>query len=188
MTNPDPAFEALLAHLKEARAFDFTGYKRSSLGRRVDRRMAQVGTTDYLDYLDYLQVHQDEFTALFNTILINVTSFFRDPDAWQYLREESLPALLAARPPDAPMRVWSAGCASGEEAYTLAMVLADMLGVEQCRQRVKIYATDVDDEGLVQARQGSYSDHAMAAVPAELVERYFEKTNGRHTFRKDLRR
>src|SRR5262245_57585479 len=104
MTNPDPSFEALLAHLKEARAFDFTGYKRSSLGRRVDRRMAQVGTTDYLDYLDYLQVHPDEFTALFNTILINVTGFFRDADAWNYLREECLPTLFAKRPPEAPIR------------------------------------------------------------------------------------
>src|SRR5262252_9419847 len=99
MTTPDPTFEALLSHLKEARAFDFTGYKRSSLVRRVERRMSQVGSTDYLDYLDYLQVHPDEFTQLFNTILINVTGFFRDPDAWEYLRTESLPALLDARRP-----------------------------------------------------------------------------------------
>src|ERR1043165_3404914 len=117
MTSPDPSFEALLTHLKEARAFDFTGYKRSSLVRPSDRRIAQGGVADYHEYLDYLQVHPDEFTALFNTILINVTGFFRDVDAWDYLRAEVLEALLLARPPDSVIRVWSAGCASGEEAY-----------------------------------------------------------------------
>jgi two-component system CheB/CheR fusion protein len=188
MTAPDPSFEALLSYLKEERAFDFTGYKRSSLMRRVDRRMAQVGSDDYLDYLDYLQVHPDEFAALFNTILINVTGFFRDPDAWEYLRTECLPALLAARRPEVPLRIWSAGCASGEEAYTLAIVLAEILGPHQFDERVKIYATDVDDEGLVQARQGAYSERALSGVPAELVDKYFEKSNSRFVFRKDLRR
>ena len=81
MIPTDPDFEALLVYLKESRGFDFTGYKRSSLMRRVDRRMTQIGVADYPDYLDHLQIHPDEFTALFNTILINVTGFFRDPDA-----------------------------------------------------------------------------------------------------------
>src|SRR6266545_3433248 len=126
------------------RGFDFTGYKRSSLMRRVDRRMAQVAVAEYSDYLDYLQVHPEEFTGLFNTILINVTGFFRDPDAWEYLRTDVLPAVLAGRGSDGPIRVWSAGCASGEEAYTLAMLLAEALGLEQFRLRAKIYATDVD--------------------------------------------
>jgi two-component system, chemotaxis family, CheB/CheR fusion protein len=133
-------------------------------------------------------VHPDEFTALFNTILINVTGFFRDPDAWDYLRQESLPALIAAKRPDSPIRVWSAGCASGEEAFTLAMVLAEVLGPEQFRDRVKIYATDVDDEGLVQARQGAYSDRGVAGVPPDLLDKYFERSNSRFVFRKDLRR
>jgi chemotaxis methyl-accepting protein methylase len=188
MTSPDPSFEALLAHLKEARAFDFTGYKRSSLVRRVDRRVNQVGAADYLEYLDYLQVHPDEFTALFNTILINVTGFFRDPDAWEFLRTESLPKLLSSRRTDAPIRIWSAGCASGEEAYTLAITLAELVGPQEFAERVKIYATDVDDEGLVQARQGAYGDRAVAGVPPELLERYFEKANNKFIFRKDLRR
>src|SRR5687767_14600022 len=102
MIPTDPDFEALLTYLKESRGFDFTGYKRSSLIRRVNRRMNQVAVTGYPDYLDYLQVHPDEFTALFNTILINVTGFFRDPDAWDYLRAEILGPLLAERAADAP--------------------------------------------------------------------------------------
>jgi two-component system CheB/CheR fusion protein len=187
--NPiDPSFEALLLHLKEARGFDFTGYKRSSLMRRVDRRLTQVGVAEYGEYLDYLQVHPDEFAALFNTILINVTGFFRDPDAWEYLRTHALPSMLEDRGPDAPIRVWSAGCASGEEAYTLAIMLAELLGVEDFRRRVKIYATDVDDAGLVQARQASYSEQQLRGLPAELVGRYFEAAGDRYSFRKDLRR
>ncbi|MDP9799425.1 two-component system CheB/CheR fusion protein [Catenuloplanes nepalensis] len=188
MTPEDPQFEALLAYLKETRGFDFTGYKRASLMRRVGRRMAQVEIHGYGDYLDYLQVHPDEFTALFNTILINVTGFFRDPEAWAYLREHVVPQLLAGKAPDAPIRVWSAGCASGEEAYTIAILLAEQIGVEQFRQRVKIYATDVDEEALAEARLASYTDRQIAGLPEELRQRYFESAGGRHVFRKDMRR
>src|ERR1041384_2174477 len=142
----DQAFEALLEYLKTTRGFDFMGYKRPSLMRRVLKRMQSLKVKTYTDYKDYLEVHPDEFTPLFNTILINVTSFFRDQPAWDYLSEQVLPRLLANKPGDAPLRVWSAGCASGEETYTLAMVLAEALGLEALRQRVKIYATDVDEE------------------------------------------
>jgi two-component system, chemotaxis family, CheB/CheR fusion protein len=188
VAEPDPAFEAVLAHLKQSRGFDFTGYKRSSLVRRVDRRMAQVGITDYVDYLDHLELHADEFTALFNMILINVTGFFRDPEAWEHLATEVLPALMDTKRPTEPLRVWSAGCASGEEAYTLAIVLAELLGPAEFRDRVKIYATDVDEEALTHARQGVYNDREVRGVPPELRDKYFEHDGGRHTFRKDLRR
>jgi two-component system CheB/CheR fusion protein len=188
VTDPDPQFEALVLYLKEARGFDFTGYKRSSLTRRVSRRMAQVGVPDYAEYLDYLQVHPEEFTALFNTILINVTGFFRDAEAWHHLRTEVLPLIMEAREPDGPIRVWSAGCASGEEAYTLAMMIAEAVGADEFRRRVKIYATDVDEEGLTQARHASYSERDIHGLPPELLEKYFEPEGGRYTFREDLRR
>ena len=155
-------FETLVEYLKNNRGFDFTGYKRSSLRRRVGKRMQSLRIERYSDYLDYLEVHPEEFIQLFNTILINVTSFFRDTAAWEFLVAEVIPQLIAGKQPHEPIRVWSAGCASGEEAYSLAMVLAEALGLESFRQRVKIYATDVDEEALVQARQASYS----AARPA----------------------
>jgi two-component system CheB/CheR fusion protein len=183
-----PAFEALLQYLRDSRGFDFTGYKRSSLIRRVERRMQQVEISSYAEYLDYLQVHTDEFTALFNMILINVTAFLRDMDAWAHLRDDVLPELIAARKPNEPIRVWSAGCASGEEAYSMAMILADILGPEEFRERVKIYATDVDDDALNQARHASYTEREMKSVPDDLRERYFEMQNGRYVFRIDLRR
>jgi two-component system, chemotaxis family, CheB/CheR fusion protein len=185
-TNPD--LESLLDYLRRSRGFDFTGYKRSTLGRRIDRRMQSVGVDAYASYVDYLEVHPDEFDALFDTVLINVTCFFRDPEAWQQLAERVLPDLLGGKEPAAPVRVWSAGCASGEEAYTLAMVLAEAMGLSEFRERVKIYATDVDDDALARARQATYAGRELDGVPSDLLEKYFEESNGRHAFRSDLRR
>jgi two-component system CheB/CheR fusion protein len=187
-TTAEHGFEDVLGYLKESRGFDFTGYKRTSLMRRVRHRMNQIGIDDYGDYIDQLQVNADEFSALFNTILINVTAFFRDPEAWAYLQEEVIPALLAERGPDDPVRVWSAGCASGEEAYSLAIALTEAMGIERFRQQVKIYATDVDEEALTHARQATYTDRDLQALPPDLVSRYFEQHNDRYVFRKDLRR
>jgi two-component system CheB/CheR fusion protein len=184
----DESFEALLSYMRDSRGFDFTGYKRTSLIRRVRHRMEQAGYGSFEEYLDVLQASSDEFAALFNTILINVTSFFRDLPAWEFLRDEVVPSILAERGPNDPIRVWSAGCASGQEAYSLAMVLADALGPEGFRQRAKIYATDIDEDALSEGRAASYESRMIASVPPELLERYFERSNGRYTFRKDLRR
>jgi two-component system, chemotaxis family, CheB/CheR fusion protein len=181
-------FVKLLEYLKSSRGFDFSGYKLASLIRRVQKRMQQVGVESYSDYIDYLEVHQDEFGPLFNTILINVTSFFRDPVAWETLTAQVLPRILEGKDAEEPIRCWSAGCASGEEAYTLAMVLAEAMGEQEFRQRVKIYATDADDEALAEARQGSYSEAQVQSVPPELLAKYFENQGERRVFRPDLRR
>jgi two-component system, chemotaxis family, CheB/CheR fusion protein len=185
---PAADFLKLLEHLKASRGFDFSGYKVSSLMRRVQKRMQQMGVASYSDYIDYLEVHQDEFLPLFNTILINVTSCFRDPEAWKAVAERIIPRILESKGPNEPVRFWSAGCASGEEPYTLAMILAGVMGDQQFRNRVKIYATDVDEEALAQARQGSYSPSAVEGIPPEMLERYFERAGERYVFRPDLRR
>jgi two-component system CheB/CheR fusion protein len=184
----DPELERLLEYLKSSRAFDFTGYKRASLARRIGKRMQSVKVAGYGDYIDYLEVHPEEFATLFDVILINVTSFFRDDAAWTYLREEVLPELLQSKPPRSPIRVWSAGCASGEEAYTLAIVLAELLGADQYRDRVKIYATDVDESALSRARAGVYSEREVAGVSPDLLAKYFQRLDSHYTFRKEFRR
>lgn len=186
--NSNEIFEELLEYLRRSRGFDFTGYKRSSLMRRVRKQMMAHELEHFSEYLDYLQVHPEEFLPLFNTILINVTAFFRDASAWKYLRNQALPQLINNKPNNSAIRVWSAGCASGEEAYTLAMLLAETLGVEKFRQRVKIYATDVDEEALTQARHAIYSSQSLQSVPAELREQYFEPLGEQWIFRPDLRR
>ena len=186
-TGRDPTFERLLTYIKESRGFDFTGYKRASLIRRFQRRMQTVGAESYDEYMDRLQLEPDEFTGLFNTILINVTGFFRDPEAWAYLRTELLPEIVASRGVR-PIRVWSAGCASGEEAYSLAICLAEILGEPAFQQRVKIYATDVDEEALAHARTGSYTEAQLAALPDGLADKYFPVQGNQRVFAKELRR
>ncbi|WP_040455212.1 CheR family methyltransferase [Kribbella catacumbae] len=191
MTNPSVAgdeLEALLDYLRESRGFDFGGYKRTGLARRITHRMSQAGIDSFHDYLDLLQVDAAEFTALFNTILINVTGFFRDPEAWDRLRTEVVPGLLAERSPGDPLRVWSTGCSSGQEAYSLAMLLAEELGPDAYLQQVKIYATDIDDDALSQARHAAYQEAELEGVPDELRTKYFEKRGDRYVFTPDLRR
>jgi two-component system CheB/CheR fusion protein len=180
--------ETLLDFLKRNRNFDFTGYKRASLQRRVDKRMQDVGIASYGDYLQHLEQHEEEFARLFDTVLINVTSFFRDEAPWQVLADSVIPDLVSRKGPDLPIRVWSAGCATGEEPYTLAMVLAEALGEAQFRERVKIYATDVDETALTHARHAVYSAKAIEAVPADLRARYFEPFETGYAFRREFRR
>src|SRR5436190_21197859 len=98
-----PTLDAVLEFVKETRGFDFTGYKRSSIERRIAKRMAEVGVEGYDEYLDYLQLHGEEFPELFNTILINVTGFFRDPQTWEYLATDLVPQLIDSRRPDSPI-------------------------------------------------------------------------------------
>ncbi len=192
MSGPDgdgPAFEALLEHIHRTRGFDFTGYKRPSLRRRVAKRLQAAGVNGPEEYVDHLEVHPDEFGLLFDTILINVTDFFRDPPAWQVLTEEVVPRLLGSKRPEEPIRLWCAGCAFGEEAYSLAMALAEALGPDGFRDRVKIYATDVADKALDRARSAQYDAKDVLGIPADLLAKYFEPTgNGRSAFRKDFRR
>ena len=184
----NPEFENLLTYLRQSRGFDFTGYKGSTLMRRVCKRMQSVNLTTFDDYLDYLEVYPEEFHKLFNTILINVTGFFRDASAWEYLAEQILPQIVARKNNSEPIRIWSAGCASGEEAYTLAILMAEVLGAEEFRQRVKIYATDVDEEALNQARQATYSAKDIQVLPAKLQAKYFEVSENNYVFRQDFRR
>lgn len=183
-----PGMDELLSYLHEARGFDFSGYKRIGLVRRLTKRLRSLKLNSFHDYADYLQVHPDEFASLFNSVLINATSFFRDPNAWEYVSRVVVSHLLANRDDDFPIRVWSAGCATGQEACTIAMVLADQLGIEAFTRRVKIYATDIDDDALNRARQALYSAKETASIPPAQLETYFERSGARYMLHKDLRR
>ena len=183
----DPGFEELLRFLQETRGFDFRGYKRPSLMRRVARRLQTLRIDSFEAYRDYLKAHPDEFAVLFNTILINVTAFFRDPPAWEVLASEVLPRILA-KGGHAPVRIWSAGCASGEEAYSAAILLCERMGEAAFRERAKIYATDADEEALQQARAGVFPAKALEAVDPGRRKRYFLSQNGHFQFHPELRR
>ncbi len=187
-TDANPELENLLEYIKRNRGFDFRGYKRTSLTRRIRRRMQMLSIDDYNEYLDYLEVHPDEFVELFNTILINVTGFFRDADAWEYIASEIIPRIIASKHLSQPVRMWTAGCASGEETYTIAMLLAEAMGMDQYSTRVKVFATDVDIEALEYARHASYSPKEVQPIPPELLDKYFDRIGGRYIVQKELRR
>jgi two-component system CheB/CheR fusion protein len=183
----DPTFENLIHYIQDSRGFDFRGYKRSSLRRRIALRMEQVNADSFAAYNALLEVDPHEFNALLNTILIKVTSFFRDPDAWEALKQEVMSKLLTPRRREA-IRIWSVGCASGEEPYSLAMLFAEALGVEEFTRRVKIYATDLDEAALNTARHAAYLPRDMENVPEELRHKYFDHTGQHHVVSRELRK
>jgi two-component system CheB/CheR fusion protein len=188
VSEPDAKFERLLEFVREERGFDYSGYRRPTLTRRFERRMQEVGAGDWEAYGTYLSEHPAEFVELFKTILINVTGFFRDAETWEVVAAEVIPRLLDEKASEGLLRIWSAGCASGEEPYTVAMLLAEALGEEAFQRRVKIYATDVDDDALGEAREATYTAKQLEKVPPELRERYFQQANHGFSFRNDLRR
>lgn len=181
--------EALLEYLYERRNFDFRGYKRASLTRRIFKCMQMINIEDYQRYMEILEANPGEFAELFNTILINVTSLMRDKDAWDALATQVIPAIIDSKASEEPIRIWSAGCASGEEAYWLAVLFADAMGEDRFRRLVKIYATDADIDALATARQGRYRGADLAAAfGEELSARFFESDGDFGVFRGDLRR
>jgi two-component system CheB/CheR fusion protein len=150
--------------------------------------MQQLSINDFSKYNDYLEADSEEFVNLFNIIENNFTYFFRDIGDWHYLSNQIIPQIIASKSSNEPIRMWSAGCSSGQESYTLAMILAELLGLEQFRQRVRIYGTDIDEDALNQARQGSYLSDQVTNVPGSLLNKYFELADDRYVFRRDLRR
>ncbi|MBW4662605.1 MAG: chemotaxis protein CheR [Chroococcus sp. CMT-3BRIN-NPC107] len=184
----DRELDNFLEYLKQNRGCDLTLYKHSTLQRRLGVRMHQIGISSYGSYLDYLKHHPDELACLLDTIFINFTGFFRDFDAWEYLANEIIPKIISRKKPHEPIRIWSASCASGEEAYTLALLFVEALGIEQYLQQVQIYATDVDEAALKQARQQRYTNSEVAGVPPALLSKYFEPTPQGYVFNPTLRR
>lgn len=170
------ALRNLLGQLHERHGVDFDSYKRPTISRRLQRRMAATGNGSMVAYADYVQTHPEEFQQLLSSFLIKVTDFFRDPELYSYLRDSVLPDLIEdARGRDHELRFWSAGCATGEEPYSLAILLAELLGEEIGDFHIRIFATDLDADAIEFARQGIYPHSAIESIPPELAEKYFTK-------------
>jgi two-component system CheB/CheR fusion protein len=184
----DPALRRLLETLSATYNFDFREYKEPSLARRIRARMSQVHLEKFDEYGRYLEQHPDEHIALFNTVLINVTTFFRDPEAWKFVASDIIPRLVDAAAETRSLRIWSAGCSSGEEPYTMAILLAEHLGERAAEYLIKIYGTDVDEDALAAARHAIYRLDQLKDVPDALVDRYFSHEGQLYRFRRDLRR
>ena len=187
MAKDDTSLKELLQELAEQRNVDFRGYKKTTLERRFRRRMFQLNLGSFADYGDYIRRRPAEINELLNTLLINVTEFFRDPPAWEILRHEILPRQLKRVKPGHSFRAWSAGCASGEEPYSIAILLAEHFGSSIQEYDVKIYATDIDDEALSTARRAEYSAEGLRRVRSEWRDRYFHG-KGPMRVNRDIRR
>src|SRR5215216_3330632 len=178
----------LLEGLRDRSGIDFTAYKPATIQRRLQRRMAATGAETVAAYVRLLQRDPEEYQRLVASFLIKVTEFFRDPELYEYLRERALPGLIEdTRRRSGELRVWSAGCATGEEAYSLAILLCEMLGDEVERLGVRIFATDLDPGAVTFARRGIYPAQALADLPPELVERYFSRSDGEYEVTKRVR-
>jgi two-component system, chemotaxis family, CheB/CheR fusion protein len=182
------ALQGILEQVSRQASIDFRPYKSSTILRRVGRRMTVTHNRTIREYAHYLAIHPEEVGELVKSFLINVTQFFRDPDAFAYIKSEILPKLIAqARERDKVLRFWTAGCASGEEPYSLAMLIADLLGPELHEWSIKIFATDLYESAIEFARRGLYSETMLKEVPAEYQERFFERVDHGYRISKMLR-
>src|SRR5689334_18350006 len=154
----------LIHELAEERGFDLRGYKFTTLERRVRRRMQQLNIGSYEEYLDHIRQESGETAKLLDTVLINVTRFFRDVQAWDALAQQVLPILFKNRPPGGSFRVWSAGCATGEEPYSVAILLCEFRGAKAKDYEIKSYATDSDENALNIARHAEYTAESLRGV------------------------
>ncbi|HEV7508425.1 MAG TPA: chemotaxis protein CheB [Thermoanaerobaculia bacterium] len=172
------ALDSLFTLLKKATGKDLTGYKKPTLLRRIRRRMALRQIEGLADYAIHLESHPDEIQDLYQDLLINVTSFFRDPEAFTALSRDVFPRLLQNRAPDATIRVWVPGCSTGEEVYSLAICLLESLDVVASGPSIQIFGTDVRDSAVETARAGIYLENIAAEVSPERLARFFVKMDG----------
>jgi len=187
-TVPDAVLRDILDQVHARRGIDFSTYKQQTIMRRLRRRITAVGVSTFEDYRAYMAEHPEEEQRLVSSFLINVTRFFRDASLFAHLRDHLLPELIArARDDTRELRLWSAGCATGEEAYSLAILIADLLGDEREAPGVRIFATDLDDDALAFARRGVYPASALENVPPELVARHFTRHDGDYNVNKPAR-
>jgi two-component system, chemotaxis family, CheB/CheR fusion protein len=181
------AFVKILELLRKSSGTDFGAYKKTTLRRRIARRMAVSHIESLVEYTRHLESSVTEATALYEDCLISVTSFFRDPEVFDALSEQVLPALLKDRPQDAPLRVWVAGCATGEEAYSIAMCLLERMSKLNLNQTLQIFATDLSERALEKARDARYLVNIERDVSAERLRRFFTKIGDEYQLNKAIR-
>jgi len=183
----DEELAAILAAVKGATGHDFSSYKRNTVLRRIERRMAVNEAGGIGKYGALLQENPQEAHALAKDILIGVTSFFRDPAAFEICRQQVIPKLFENRPPDAPVRIWHACCATGEEVYSMAMLILEYLGEHNLQLPVQFFATDIDEVAIAQARSGLYPEEAIAQLGAARLATFFTRSGERWQVNKQLR-
>ena len=181
------ALNRILMRLRTSTGYDFSQYKKSTISRRVERRMLRHDIADKGVYARFLGEDPGEAQTLIKELLINVTSFMRDPEAFATLKADILPQLLLGKPEGYVFRVWVAGCSTGEEAYSIAIVLRDYMEESHRQFRIQIYATDLDEEAIAVARAGCYPSNIVQDLPPETLRQYFVKEDHEYRVKKEIR-
>ncbi|MBD2457664.1 PAS domain-containing protein [Nostoc sp. FACHB-87] len=183
----EAALPTIFAMLFTATGVDFTHYKQTTIKRRIARRMVLYNLESLEDYVEYLQNHPDEVQALYYEILISVTSFFRDPDAYQALKERVFPVISQGKSVDEPIRIWIPGCATGEEVYSIAISLMEFLENVLPKPAIQIFATDINETAIEKARLGIYKPSQIVDVSAERLRRFFNQVESGYQISKPIR-
>ncbi|MEP1062144.1 MULTISPECIES: CheR family methyltransferase [Cyanophyceae] len=182
------ALSTIFALLKAAMGVDFSRYKPNTVDRRMQRRMLLYKLEQLEEYAQYLQTHPAEVKALYEEILIHVTSFFRDPEAFEQLKERVFPVITQNKSADAPIRIWVAGCSTGEEVYSIAISLLEFLDAQAAAPPIQIFATDISEPAIDKARAGLYAENQMVDVSTERRRRFFYALEGdRYQINKSVR-
>ena len=184
----EESFTHIYAVLKKVKGIDFTHYKRTTVLRRIERRMVVTHSTSLAEYAKTLDHNPEEINVLVKEILIGVTNFFRDPAFFEKLKERALYTIVKNTREDEPIRVWSAGCSTGEEAYSIAILFHEILEELHLKRDIKIFATDVDVQAIEQAGRGMFSESIIDDVSTERLAKYFIKRNDQYCISKEIRR
>ncbi len=180
----------ILTQLRTGTGYDFKHYKRATVLRRIERRMQVTAQSTLIEYSEFLQTHPKENKLLLGDMLIGVTNFFRDREAFEALERDILPQLVRSDSSSLELneiRIWSAGCSTGEEAYTLAMLLNDQLHLENSGAKMQVFATDIDERAIAAGRSACYPEAIVTDVPPQRLRQYFIKENQQYRIRKELR-
>jgi two-component system CheB/CheR fusion protein len=183
---PDP-LRRILSLLANRTRHDFSLYKKSTLVRRIERRMTITHCKDASDYLKFLHHNPGEARALFQDMLIGVTSFFRDPEVFAFLKENVLPELIGRSPDGAPIRVWIPGCATGEEAFSVAILILECLEENNLNRQMQIFATDIDPRAIEKARQGAYPQNIAADIGEQRLKQFFKLAGDIYHVKSEIR-
>ncbi|MDZ8258461.1 chemotaxis protein CheB [Nostoc sp. ChiQUE01b] len=183
----EDALSTIFRLLKTATAVDFSHYKQTTLKRRILRRMILYKLERLEDYVQYLQENSGEVNALYQDVLITVTSFFRDAEAFEALKTKVFPVIVKGRTPDSPIRIWVTGCSTGEEAYSIAICLLEYLSEQGINPSIQIFATDINEVAIDKARLGVYKPSQIAQVSRERLQRFFVQVEDGYQISKPVR-
>ena len=173
--------------MRQQTGYDFSQYKQNTVHRRIDRRMA-VNQVDHIwQYATYLQENPVEVELLFKELLIGVTSFFRDPDAFTVLQDQVIPSFFDKSRTGEPVRIWVPACATGEEAYSIAILLKEQMEARHQPLDVQLFATDIDSHAIAKAREGYYPESIAADVSPQRLAKFFEPAGTQFRIRREIR-